>query len=176
MAIGSPPPPEKGVTSNLPNRTRNAWLGGALLIALVAAAGTFAWRDLRTSDTLPPHDATARDGRAADAAPHEPAVEDPSLSERLLAAAAVARREVVVSARVAGDARDLVRSLELVGGFERAPSARPDAAAARAANRSARRELRRDARRRAGRRGPRPRRAAAPRGRAARRPRHEPRR
>jgi carboxypeptidase family protein len=120
MAIGSPPPPDEGPRSNLRTSARSAWIGGGLLIGSLVVVGAFAWRMLRRSDTPPPRAAPAAETRAAAQAPREPVADDPTFSQRLLAAAAAAQRQVTITARVAKESRELVKSLELIGGFEAA--------------------------------------------------------
>ena len=129
MAIGSPPPPEEGPRSNVPNHVRSMWFGGGLLLAGLVVVGAVAWRMLRSSDT-PPSRAPPSEPRATAQAPHEPVAEDPTFSQRLLAAAAAAQRHVTITAHVAKESRELVKSLDLIGGFEPAPAGRPDETAA----------------------------------------------
>src|SRR5262252_3703168 len=122
MSIGSPPPPDEAPRSTLR-------IGGSLLIVALLVVGAIAWKTLRSNVAAPTVAAPASDPHAKAIAPHQPPDEDPSFAQRLFAAAAAARRPVAITAHVAQESRDLVRSLELIGGFAPPPTARPGEAA-----------------------------------------------
>jgi len=127
MAIGSPPPAENDPRSDEGERARPPPIGGLLLVVMVAVVGVIAWRTLRSSRSIAPLLPPAMvndERRPADVARDASAADDPSFAERLLAAATAARRGVVITARIAADAREQVKSLELVGGFAPPPTVR----------------------------------------------------
>lgn len=131
MAIGSPPPPEQGASSTPPNHARRARLVGVLMllaVVVVVALATFEWRSARSTPRPLSNSPPDPEVHAPAAAPAASVPDDPSFAQRLLAAAVAARRDVSITAHVAADARAVVRSLELAGGFEAAPDVKPGAA------------------------------------------------